>query len=359
MAEPTASLTKADVDTASLVRFSSYHADFDGLLGPNPTIDLLLQDASSTPTFHEACIYHESSHSVFVTSNQLALPSGQSNEATSSKFIKVSRVYDTADPAKVRSEDATPRDHPEGMWNGGVNYRDGLLYCAQGSKTNPGGLVYVPEPVPPYTGTTLISSFHGRQFNSVNDVIVHPRDGSIWFTDPTYGYHQGIRPEPSLPCQVYRFEPERQHIRALADGFVRPNGLCFSPDLTVLYVTDTGAIHGNPSAPIDKTGPSHIYAFDIIPGPFLANKRLFAFADGGWPDGIKCDMDGNVYSGCGDGVEVWNPTGTLIGKILVTGGVANFCFGQKGAIYMCNETRFWKAQIGEHVTGALLETMKV
>jgi gluconolactonase len=355
MARDKAFLTKADLDTSNLVSFKSYHPDFDTLLGPHPTIDLLLQDANSISTFHEACIYHAPTHSVFVTSNQILLPSGQSNASTSNKFIKVSRVYDDdADPTKIHIEDATPEDHPEGMWNGGVNYKDGLLYCAQGSKTNPGGLTYVPDPTPPYKSTVLISSFHARQFNSVNDVIIHPHDGSIWFTDPTYGYHQGVRPEPSLPCQVYRFKPESKHIRAVADGFVRPNGLCFSPDLSILYVTDTGAIHGSNAVPIDKTGPSHIYAFDIQPGPFLANKRLFAFADGGWPDGIKCDMAGNVYSGCGDGVEVWNPSGVLIGKILVDGGVANFCFGQNGAIYMCNETRFWKAQIGQHVKGALL-----
>ena len=86
----------------------------------------------------------------------------------------------------------------------------------------------------------------------------------------------------------------------------------------------------------------------------MANKRLFAFSDAGLPDGIKCDTAGNVYSGCRDGVEVWNPSGVLLGRILVQGGVANFCFGEKGAIYMCNETRMWKAQIGEHVRGALL-----
>ena len=357
MASDKTFLTKADLKASSiadLVGFKTYDNSFDKILGPNPTVDFLLQDTKSRATFHEACIYHAPTHSVFITSNQIALPSGQSNPSTAHKTVNVSRVYDSSDVGEVRIESATPDDHPDGMWNGGVNYQNGLLYCAQGSKTNPGGLVYVSDPEPPYKSTTLISSFHERQFNSVNDVIIHPHDGSIWFTDPTYGYHQGIRPEPSLPCQVYRFEPETKHIRAMADGFVRPNGLCFSPDLSTLYVTDTGAIHGSKDIPIDKTGPSHIYAFDIIPGPFLANKRLFAFADGGWPDGIKCDMEGNVYSGCGDGVEVWNPRGVLIGKILVKGGVANFCFGEKGAIYICNETRLWEAQIGEHVRGALL-----
>jgi gluconolactonase len=362
MADTKRFLTAADVDTAGLASFRSHHGDFDALLGRHPTVTLLVQDGGGAPTFHEACIYHAASHSVFVTSNQITVPPGEpghANAATAGKRVTVSRVYDAAADAGqvVRCEDATPADHADGMWNGGVNYGGGgLLYCAQGSRTNAGGLVHVADPVPPYRSRTLVSGFHGRPFNSVNDVVVDPRDGAVWFTDPSYGYHQGIRPAPRLPGHVYRFEPEGGHIRAVADGFVRPNGLCFAPDLAVLYVTDTGAVHGSPSVPVDPAGPSHIYAFDVVvrPGPFLANRRLFAFADGGCPDGIKCDTRGNVYAGCGDGVEVWNPAGTLIGRILVQGGVANFCFGRNGAIYMCNETRLWKAQMAEHVRGALL-----
>lgn len=89
-------------------------------------------------------------------------------------------------------------------------------------------------------------------------------------------------------------------------------------------------------------------------GPFLTNRRLFAFSDSGLPDGIKVDTKGNVYSGCGDGVHVWNSGGTLIGKILVKGGIANFSFGEKGAIYLCNEQTVWKAQLDSSLRGAAL-----
>lgn len=75
--------------------------------------------------------------------------------------------------------------------------------------------------------------------------------------------------------------------------------------------------------------------------------------DAGVPDGIKCDTEGNVYSGCGDGVHVFNPGGTLLGKIAIPGGVANLCFGEKGVIYLCNETRLWKVQLSDHVRGAV------
>lgn len=99
------------------------------------------------------------------------------------------------------------------------------------------------------------------------------------------------------------------------------------------------------------------YAFDLVMRhnePSLSNRRLFAFADNHIPDGIKCDMEGNVYSGCGDGVNVWSPGGTLIGKIVVDGGAANFCFGKEGEIFILNESRIWRAQLGRHVRGALL-----
>lgn len=88
--------------------------------------------------------------------------------------------------------------------------------------------------------------------------------------------------------------------------------------------------------------------------PFLTNRRLFAFAEHGVPDGIKCDVDGNVYSGCGDGVNVWSPGGVLLGKIRVDGGVANFCFGREGEMFILNEERLWRATLAGSTKGALL-----
>lgn len=107
-----------------------------------------------------------------------------------------------------------------------------------------------------YEAELLVSSFHGRPFNSPNDVVVHS-DGSIWFTDPIYGWEQGIRPRPRLPNQVYRFDPATRGIRAMADGFGRPNGICFSPDEKIVYITDTDWIHGDGST--DEMRASHMY----------------------------------------------------------------------------------------------------
>lgn len=90
----------------------------------------------------------------------------------------------------------------------------------------------------------IVTNFHGRDFNSVNDVVVS-KDGCIWFTDPNYGYEQGFRQKPRLPNQVYRYNPKTGDLRVVADGFGRPNGIAFNPDETVVYITDTDFIHGD------------------------------------------------------------------------------------------------------------------
>jgi len=90
----------------------------------------------------------------------------------------------------------------------------------------------------------ILEGFHGREFNSIKDIVLHS-DGSIWFTDPIYGFEQGFREAPQLPNQVYRFNPKTNNIRAVADGFGRPNGICFSPDEETLYITDPDRMHGD------------------------------------------------------------------------------------------------------------------
>jgi hypothetical protein len=90
----------------------------------------------------------------------------------------------------------------------------------------------------------LVTNFHGRDFNSPNDVVV-ASDGAIWFTDPCYANEQDFRHRPKLPNQVYRFDPVTGDIRVVADGFGRPNGICFSPDEKIVYITDTDHIHGD------------------------------------------------------------------------------------------------------------------
>jgi gluconolactonase len=232
---------------------------FKSLLGPDPKISLCAENPSY-PFAHEAGVYIPSTGDLFVTSNQFVPPGARlkAREAGTNphaaKTIRVTKVSTRATPYKLEEIDA---DVP--MANGGVNYGDSVLFCAQGTLDKPGGLV-VMERVPPYRTKNILSGFFERSFNSVNDVVVAD-DGAIWFTDPCYGFEQGIRPSPQLPNQVYRFDPDSRDCRVVADGFDRPNGLCFDPEEEILYVTDTGYIHIKDDKPdLDLRRPSTMYA---------------------------------------------------------------------------------------------------
>jgi len=158
---------------------------------------------------------------------------------------------------------------------------------------------------------TLADQFDGKKFNSPNDVVVKT-DGTIWFTDPDYGL--GRNPRELDGCWVFRFDPKTKNIRVVAKDFDKPNGLCFSPDEKRLYIADSGKAH-------------HIRVFEVQSDGAAADSRVLCVIQPGVPDGIRCDADGRVWSSAGDGVQVFNPSGELIGKILVPEPPANLCFG--------------------------------
>jgi gluconolactonase len=148
-------------------------------------------------------------------------------------------------------------------------------------------------------------------------------DGTIWFTDPTYGIlsdYEGYKAEPEQPSRnVYRIDPQTGEIDAVVTDFYQPNGLVFSPDESILYVADSGASG-------DGSQPRHIRAFDVENGR-LQNDRVFAVIDDGKPDGIRTDTEGNLWSSAGDGVHCFAPDGILLGKIRVPQTVSNLTFG--------------------------------
>jgi gluconolactonase len=162
------------------------------------------------------------------------------------------------------------------------------------------------------TVTVLADSYRGRKLNSPNDVVVKS-DGSIWFTDPTYGIPKGQTPELDKRY-VFRLDPRTRAIEAVAEDFEQPNGLCFSPDEAKLYIADSGRAH-------------HIRVFDVKAGAALAGGAVFCVIDRGVPDGIRCDERGNVWSSAGDGVQVFAPDGRLLARIAVPESPANLCFG--------------------------------
>jgi len=329
-----------------------YEDSFASLIGSAPTQSLLMSTTETTknPFFHEACVYIPTHEELYVTSNLL-----EATKSSSFPTILISRLkfHRTAEK-DIQTVEWVKMRPPAGidMPNGGVNYvEDSIIFCAQGSATTgSGGIYHMPRGS---AAKPLVTNFHGRDFNSPNDVVV-AKDGAIWFTDPCYANEADFRQRPKLPNQVYRFEPQTGDLRVVADGFGRPNGIAFSPDEKTCYITDTDQIHGDGK---DLRRAATIYAFDVAyysDSPFLVNRRLFAYAANGFPDGIKCDAHGNVYSGCGDGVEVWNTAGRLIGKIAVPGGVSNFCFGRNGEMFLCAQTRIWRVQLAPSTKGALL-----
>ena len=176
--------------------------------------------------------------------------------------------------------------------------------------------------------TVLMDTYQHKRLNAPNDVVVH-KDGHIWFTDPGYGImisYEGDKAEFELPTNVYRLNPDTGEATVVTDELERPNGLCFSPDYTKLYITDTGASH-------KPNYPRQIFVYDVVDHARLANGRVFCDMGPGMADGIRCDIDGNLWSSAGwvgagyDGVHVFAPDGTLIGKIHLPEPVSNLCFG--------------------------------
>jgi gluconolactonase len=173
--------------------------------------------------------------------------------------------------------------------------------------------------------TVLIDSFEGKRLNSPNDVVVKS-DGTIWFTDPTFGIlgnYEGYKSEPEIDANVYRLDPATGKATIVAEGVLGPNGLCFSPDEQVLYIVESRGVPNR-----------KILAFDVQNGGrTIGNRRVLIDAGPGAPDGMRCDVDGNLWCGWGmgteelDGVMIFTPDGKPIGRIALPERCANLCFG--------------------------------
>jgi gluconolactonase len=201
--------------------------------------------------------------------------------------------------------------------NGNTRDRQGrLVTCEHGTRR-------VTRTEPDGTITVIADSHDGKRLNSPNDVVVKS-DDTIWFTDPTYGImsdYEGFKATPEQAgCFVYRVDPETGKMKVAADDFVKPNGLAFSPDERILYIADSGMSH-------DPSGPHHIRAFDVSAGGRLSRGRVFAEVSPGVPDGLRCDIDGNVWTSAQNGVQCYAPDGRALGRIRIPTLVANLTFG--------------------------------
>ncbi len=242
----------------------------------------------------------------------------------------------------------------EGMtvWRDGVDFANGhtrdrngdLLHCSHGrrailrTRVGPDGVrAHMPDEV-------VVDRFEGRRLNSPNDVVVRS-DGTIWFTDPPYGIlsnREGYKAAPEQAANhVFCYDPATGRLHAVTDQVQEPNGLAFSPDESVLYVSDT-------SAALQRLGRGnhHIVAFDVE-GLQLSGMRVVAAVSPGLPDGFRIDRHGWIYTSSLDAVQVLHPDGTLLGRIPVPEKVGNLTFGgpRRDELFIAASTSLYRIRL--------------
>jgi gluconolactonase len=311
--------------------FEAYGPEGAALLGGAARLALVVETDA-----HEGPVYIPGEDALYFTT----LPRGHDTLAPGTPHAAIKRLAldglsFPVSPARLSVLSAAAH-MPNGMTLG----HDGsLVVCEQGTQAEQARI----SRVDPGTGqvNSLVDSWEGLRLNSPNDVVVR-RDGTIWFTDPSYGHLQGFRPEPQIGDYVYRYDRASGRLSVVADCFDKPNGLAFSPDERTLYVTDSGANQEPGSYHVRR--PHHILAFDVQDGRHLGPGRLLAVTTPGFPDGLKVDRAGRVYASSFSGVQVFNQAGDLIGQIRVPGAV-NFTFGGPAGdvLFITTDTAIWAA----------------
>ena len=192
---------------------------------------------------------------------------------------------------------------------------------------------------------SLVDRYQGKPLNSPNDLVVKS-DGTVWFTDPTYGSLQFPPQTAQLPSNVYRYDPAGKQLTVVEPDLMMPNGIAFGPGEKTLYIIDSGAIQG-PRTYFSYL-PHRIYVYDMSKdGKTLLNKRLFADVSPGFPDGMRLDEGGNVYVGTLEGIHVLNPRGKLIGKFLMAKETANLTFGgvDNNILFIGSSNSLWAVKL--------------
>ncbi|HEX6336826.1 MAG TPA: SMP-30/gluconolactonase/LRE family protein [Jiangellaceae bacterium] len=225
---------------------------------------------------------------------------------------------------------------PAGYTNGHTVDRQGrLISCEQGNRrvtrTEHDGSI-----------TVLADRYQAKRFNSPNDVVERA-DGSVWFTDPSYGIdtdYEGHHADSEIgACHVYRVDPANGEVRVVADDFVRPNGLAFSLDERQLYIVDTRR--------------KHLRRFDVADDGTLSGGTVFAECDAGSFDGVRLDSTGRVWAAAHDGLHCFDPDGTLIGKLRLPETVSNLTFGgrKRNHLYITATTSLYSLRV--NINGAV------
>jgi gluconolactonase len=320
-----------DLPAGTHARLEAHDAEFAAVLGPIPRLVPVVETDA-----HEGPVYVAAEDALYFTT----LPRPGQVPEPGLPEVAIKRLQLDGDRFPLNPEHVSTVRPLTRAANGMTLDREGrLLVCEQGSRAEPARIARLDLS----TGCleTVVDAWGGLPLNSPNDVVVK-RDGTIWFTDPSYGHLQGFRPEPLVGDHVYRYDPASGRLSVVADGFDKPNGLAFSPDEATLYVTDSGANQEPGSYHVRR--PHHIVAFDVRDGRHLAGERLLAVTTPGFPDGLKVDDAGRVYASAFSGVQVFNPAGDLIGEIRLPGAV-NLTFGGPAGnvLFITTDTAVWAA----------------
>ncbi|KAF2850612.1 calcium-dependent phosphotriesterase [Plenodomus tracheiphilus IPT5] len=321
--------------------FHIYDDEFYDVIGSDPSLTLIAS-SESDPIFHEAVTWHPTQDEVFFVQNAGAPAAGTGlNKSSIIQKISLAQaeavrngnlssvtvtVVNTTNPQVINP-------------NGGTNYKGQIIFAGEGQGSDVPSALYLMNPEPPYNTSTLLNNYFGRQFNSLNDLVVHPKNGDVYFTDTLYGYLQDFRPVPGLRNQVYRLNVDTGAVTVVADGFTLPNGVTITADGNRAYVTDTGIALGYYGR--NLSSPASVYSFDVKEDGTWENRKTFAYTAAFVPDGVHTDSEGRVYAGCGDGVHVWNTSGKLIGKIYTGTTAANFQFAGKGRMIITGQTKLF------------------
>ncbi len=228
--------------------------------------------------------------------------------------------------------------HPSNIADGQTADLNGRLLTAETT----GRRVSITE----FDGTvkTLVGFYEGKPLNSPNDLVVKS-DGTVWFTDPSYGCLQ-FPQQCYLPNNVYRYDPKTEEITVVVSDLQMPNGIAFSKDEKTLFVIDSGAIQA-PRTYYEKKHHA-IYAYNVAKdGKTVSGQRVFAVVSPGFPDGMRLDEHDNIYVGAYDGIHVINPEGKLIGKFLMPKQTANLTFGGKdnNILFICSSNSLWAIKL--------------
>ena len=312
--------------------FISFSSEFTALIGADNKLELLAAQPEHLQFAHEGGTFVIETDEVWFTANQRPI---QNTHISSINMKK-----NTVELLSIEPPIITPN---------GLQYFDGLVYiCSQGNKTTPGAI----HAVNPTTLTSrlVVNSWFGLRLNSPNDVTFTKKIGNrpyMWFTDPPVAFMQNFGATPQLGSYVYRFDLTTSELRPVITDLMIPNGIAFDQNESTLYVTDT--LPGELGI-----GIAFVYAYDLNQDGLPMNRRIFSVSSVGIPDGIKIDKAGRVWIAEGDGINVRDPAGKLLGVILgrdlcQSGVISNFALMNDTVIILAQE-KVWRLKLAISVT---------